>query len=64
LERFRQELLNRSAEDYRNDATALRSLTDGLNRLRETAVAMTRTEAREVLTRFGQMGGRMLAAAS
>ena len=42
----------------------MRSLTDGLNRLRANAVAMVRTEGREVLTRFGQMGGRRLAVAS
>jgi hypothetical protein len=64
LERFRQELLTRSAEDYRNDSNAMRSLTDGLNRLRDNAVAMVRTEGRDVLTRFGQFGGRKLAIVS
>ena len=64
LERFREQLLTRSAEEYRNDSTAMRSLTDGLNRLRDNAVAMVRTEGRDVLTRFGQMGGRKLAVAS
>ena len=64
LERFREQLLTRSAEDYRNDSTAMRSLTEGLNRLRDNAVAMVRTEGRDVLTRFGQMGGRRLAVAS
>jgi hypothetical protein len=64
LERFRQELLTRSAEDYRNDSTAMRSLTDGLNRLRDNAVAMVRTEGRDVLQRFGQLGARRLAAVS
>jgi len=63
LERFRQELLTRSAEDYRNDSNTMRSLTDGLNRLRDNAVAMVRTEGRDVLTRFGQFGGRKLAIA-
>lgn len=64
LERFRQELLTRSAEEYRNDSGAMRSLTDGLNRLRENAVAMVRTEGRDVLSRFGQLGNRRLAVAS
>ncbi len=63
LERFRQELLTRSAEEYRNNQGAMRTLTDGLNRLHENAVAMVRTEGREVLQRFGQLGTRRFAAA-
>lgn len=62
LERFRQQLLSRSAEDYRNDSEAMQSLTDGLSRLRDSAVAMARSDGRDVLTRFGQMGGRHLEA--
>ncbi|WP_193211173.1 DUF3150 domain-containing protein [Luteolibacter marinus] len=61
LDRFRQDLLTRSAEDYRNDSNAMQNLTDGLSRLRDNAVAMVRTEGRDVLSRFGQMGGRRLA---
>ena len=64
LERFRRDLLQRSAEDYRNDSTAMASLTDGLSRLRENAVQLARSDAREVLARFGQMGARRLAAVS
>ena len=64
LERFREQMLNRSAEDYRNDSGAMQNLTEGLNRLRDNAVAMVRTEGRDVLTRFGQLGGRKLAVAS
>jgi hypothetical protein len=60
LERFRRDLLTRSAEDYRNDSGAMASLTDGLNRLRENAVQLARSDAREVISRFGQMGGRSL----
>jgi hypothetical protein len=62
LDRFRRELLTRSAEDYRNDRFAMDSLTEGLERLRETAVQLARTDAREVISRFGQMGTRKLAA--
>jgi hypothetical protein len=40
------------------------SLTDGLSRLRENAVQLARSDAREVLSRFGQMGARKLAAVS
>lgn len=62
LERFRQELLTRSADDYRNDRHALNNLTNGLERLRENAVQLAGTDARDIVSRFGQMGGRRLAA--
>lgn len=62
LEKFRRDLLTRSAEEYRNQPAAMASLTDGLNRLRQTAVQLARADARDVLARFGQMGGRRLAA--
>ena len=64
LEKFRRDLLTRSAEDYRNDKGAMASLTEGLSRLRESAVQLARSDAREVLARFGQMGARKLAAVS
>ncbi|MEO5716285.1 MAG: DUF3150 domain-containing protein [Luteolibacter sp.] len=62
LEKFRRDLLTRSAEDYRNDSTAMASLTDGLFRLRASAVQLATADAREVISRFGQQGGRRLAA--
>ena len=62
LERFRRELLGRSAEDYRANSGAMTNLTDGLSRLRESAVQLARSDAREVVSRFGQQGGRKLAA--
>jgi hypothetical protein len=62
LERFRRDLLHRSAEEYRNDPGAMASLTDGLNRLRENAVELVRSDTRDVIARFGQMGSRRLAA--
>jgi hypothetical protein len=62
LERFHRDLLQRSAEDYRNDSGAMASLTDGLNRLRQNAVELARSDAREVVSRFGQQGTRRLAA--
>jgi len=63
LERFREELLTRSAEDYRNDRNAMHHLTTGLERLRETAVELAGSDAREVATRFGRLGARRLAVA-
>ena len=62
LERFRRDLLTHSAEDYRNDSGAMASLTDGLTRLRENAVQLARSDARDVISRFGQMGTRKLTA--
>lgn len=62
LERFRRDLLQRSAEEYRNNPGAMASLTDGLNRLRESAVEMVRGDATDIVSRFGQVGVRRLAA--
>lgn len=62
LERFRRDLLSRSAEEYRNNSGAMANLTEGLNRLRENAVQLARSDAREVISRFGQQGARRLAA--
>jgi hypothetical protein len=62
LERFRRDLLTRSAEDYRNSSGAMQDLSTGLSRLRETAVQLAHGDAREVISRFGQMGSRRLAA--
>jgi hypothetical protein len=64
LEKFRRDLLTRSAEDYRTQPGAMASLTDGLNRLRENAVQLARSDASAILSRFGQMGVRKLAAVS
>ncbi len=40
------------------------SLTEGLGRLRENAVQLAHSDVRDVLSRFGQMGERRLAAVS
>ena len=64
LERFRRDLLNRTAEEYRNQPGAMASLTEGLSRLRENAVQLTRQDARDIVSRFGQQGTRRLAAVS
>lgn len=62
LERFRRDLLQRSADDYRNNTGAMRDLTTGLARLRETAVQLSGNDARDVVARFGQLGARRLSA--
>jgi hypothetical protein len=63
LENFRQNLLRRTAEEYRNQPGAMASLTDGLNRLRESAVQLAREDASAIVARFGQVGQRRLATA-
>jgi len=62
LERFRRDLLSRTAEEYRKQPGAMANLTEGLSRLRENAVQLARSDARDVISRFGQMGTRRLAA--
>jgi hypothetical protein len=62
LEQFRRELLNRSAEEYRNNPGAMANLTDGLNSLRENAVKLVRDDASDIVSRFGVIGQRRLAA--
>ena len=60
LERVRRELLNRSAADYRQSARAHRSLTQGLQEMRDHARHLAQQDAREIAARFGQMGQRRL----
>ena len=60
LDRVRSELLNRSAEDYRQSPTATRSLQDGLTQLRDQARELATRDARELVERFGQVGRRKL----
>ena len=39
---------------------AIKAEIDGLNRLRESAVQLAASDARDVVTRFGQLGVRKL----
>jgi len=58
LDRVRQEFLNRTAEDYRDDSAAKTRLQDGLQALAQTARNMAQQDSRELVERFGQMGQR------
>ncbi len=60
LERVRSELLSRTAEDYRQNPAATRSLEAGLSQLRDQARELASQDARELVERFGQMGRRKL----
>lgn len=63
LERFRGDLLTRTAEDYRKSGSAMTDLTTGLEKLQEAALQLARGDTRELVSRFGQMGTRRFAAA-
>jgi hypothetical protein len=58
LDRVRQEFLNRTAEDYRDDTVAKARLQDGLQALAQTARTLAQQDSRELVERFGQMGHR------
>lgn len=58
LETVRKELLSRTAEEYRDSATARSRLVNGLSQLRDTASRMARQEATELVQRFGELGRR------
>jgi len=62
LDKFRRDLLQRSADEYRNNSGAMRDLTSGLTRLRETAVQLSTNDTKDVVARFGQMGVRRFSA--
>ena len=58
LEKVRSQFLGSTAEHYRDDATARTRMTEGIQRLAETAREMARQDTREVVERFGQLGVR------
>jgi hypothetical protein len=58
LERVRQEFLQRTAEDYRNDPGAQGRLQQGLQGLAQFASELAKEDTRELVERFGQMGQR------
>ena len=58
LDRVRQEFLQRTAEDYRNDAGAQGRLQQGLQGLAQFAHELSRQDTHELVERFGQMGQR------
>jgi hypothetical protein len=58
LEEVRKQFLGRTAEEYRDNKTARSKMTEGIQRLAETALQMARQDTREVVERFGQLGVR------
>ena len=64
LANARQQLLGMTAEEYRDNPTATRSLQEGLSELRDHAQTLATQDAKELVERFGQMGRRKLQLAS
>lgn len=58
LEGARQELLSRTAEEYRDSAYAQRQLVTGLTALKERARELAKADATAVVQRFGELGRR------
>lgn len=58
LERVRNELLTKTAEEYRDSAVARQRLTQGLNQLADKARALARSDATQLVQRFGELGKR------
>jgi len=58
LERVRNELLTKSAEEYRDSAVARQRLTQGLSQLADKARALARSDATQLVQRFGELGKR------
>ena len=58
LEAVRKELLSKTAEEYRDSAHARRRLKQGLGQLADHARHLARTDATELVQRFGELGRR------
>jgi DNA anti-recombination protein RmuC len=58
LQAVRKELLTKTAEEYRDNASARAKLVNGLSRLREQANQLARGDATDLVQRFGEMGRR------
>ncbi len=58
LENVRRELLSRTAEEYRNSASAREHLVNGLSKLANHAQQLAKQDATELVQRFGQLGHR------
>ena len=58
LENVRKELLNKTAEEYRDSTSARNRLTQGLAQLRDTAARLAHQDATELVQRFGELGRR------
>lgn len=58
LETVRKELLSKTAEEYRDSAVARQRLVNGLSQLASKANELARTDATQLVERFGSVGKR------
>ncbi len=58
LESVRKQFLTKTAEEYRDSASARRKLDAGIRGLADAARELARADSREIVERFGQMGVR------
>jgi len=58
LEAVRKELLNKTAEEYRDSKTARNRLVQGLSQLANEAQRLAKQDAADLVQRFGEMGKR------
>lgn len=58
LEEVRKHFLSRTAEEYRDNASSRRKLDAGIRGLADEARRLARSDASEIVERFGQMGVR------
>ena len=58
LENVKKELLTKTAEEYRDSAVARARLKQGLSQLANQAKQLARSDATELVQRFGELGRR------
>lgn len=58
LESFKKAFLGNTAEEYRDNDSARRRLTQGIHTLADTARDLLKQDAAEIVARFGQIGRR------
>jgi hypothetical protein len=64
LQRVREELLSRTAEEYRSSAFAQQQLTQGLQKLSQHARELAKADTQALVRRFGEMGRRRFSLAA
>jgi hypothetical protein len=64
LESVKRQLLSKTAEEYRDSATARRRLKEGLGQLATQARTLAQQDASEIVQRFGELGRRSFQLAS
>ena len=64
LEQVKKQLLTKTAQEYRDNATARNRLKQGLSQLANQAREMSKQDASELVQRFGELGHRRFALAA